>query len=405
MYNNAMKYDFDTPIERAGTGCVKWDLRKQLFGREDVLPLWVADMDFAVAEPITAALRKRTDHPVYGYTFPSPSLIEAVVDRLQRKYNWRVEKEWLVFTPGVIPALSAALRAFTHPGDSVVINDPVYHPFWHLIPDAGCRVEASPLKFNGNKYEMDFDDLKRRFNPSEGSFLATPQPKMMILCSPHNPIGRVWTQDELRKVGEIAIAAGAVVVSDEVHSELLFDKACHTPFASLSSEFAQNSITCVSASKTFNLAGLAASVIIIPNPRLRAAFQSARSGIMPQPDVMALTALEAAFRHSDEWLDQLRPYLQDNLDFLTYFFQSKIPKIKVIRPQGTYLVWLDCRSLGLDKKQLREFFCGAGVGLDDGWRFGPGGEGFMRMNIACPRATLEEALKKIEAAIKIEGNY
>jgi cystathionine beta-lyase len=395
-----MKYDFDKPIERAGTGSVKWDLRKEVFGTEDTIPMWVADMDFPVAEPITAALRKRTEHPVYGYTYPTPSLIRTIVERMERKYNWRVEPEWLVFTPGVIPALSAALRAFTHAGDAVVINDPVYHPFWHLIPDVGCRVEASPLKFDGTKYEMDFDDLKRRFNPSEGSFLATSQPKMMILCSPHNPVGRIWTPDELRKAGEIAIAAGAIVVSDEVHCELLFDGSKHTPFATLSEGFAQNSITCMSASKAFNLAGLAASVIIIPNRRLRAAFQSARSGIMPQPDVMALTALEAAFRRGDEWLQQLLAYLQGNLDFLTDFFQRRIPKIKVIRPQGTYLAWLDCRGLGLDKKQLREFFCGVGVGLDDGWRFGPGGEGFMRMNIACPRVTLEESLKRIEAAVK-----
>ncbi len=395
-----MKYDFDTPIDRIGTGSVKWDLRREVFGTEDVLPMWVADMDFAVAEPITTALRQRTEHPIYGYTMPSASLIETIVERLKRKYNWEVKPEWLVFTPGVIPALAAALRAFTHPGDEVIINDPVYHPFWQLIPDAGCRVSASLLKFIDGKYQMDLSDLKRRFTTAETPFLAAPQTKMMILCHPHNPVGRVQTREEMIEIGKIAIEAGAVVVSDEVHCELLFDGVKHTPFASISEEFAQNSVVCMSASKTFNLAGLAASVIIIPNPRLRASFQSARSGIMPQPDVMALAALEAAFRDGDEWLEQLLAYLQGNLDFLTDFFQKRIPQIKVIRPQGTYLAWLDCRGLGLDRKQLHDFFIRkARVGLEEGWRFGAAGEGFMRMNIACSRVTLEEALNRIEAAV------
>ena len=400
-----MKYDFGSVIDRTGTGCVKWDMRKEVFGREDVLPMWVADMDFAVADPITAALRKRTEHPVYGYSWPSPCLTQTIVERLERKYDWKIEPEWIVFTPGVIPALAAALKAFTHPGDSVVINDPVYHPFWSLIPNAGCRISASPLKYIDGQYQMDLADLKRRFAPAGAGFMAEPQPKAMILCSPHNPVGRVWMADELKAVGKIAIDAGAVVVSDEVHCELLFDGTKHTPFAAISEEFAQNSVVCMSASKTFNLAGLAASVIIIPNPRLRAAYQSARSGILPYPDVMGMTALEAAFRDGDEWLEQLLAYLQGNLDFMVDFFQKRIPQIKVIRPQGTYLVWLDCRGLALDRKQLRTFFCGeVRVGLDEGHRFGAGGEGFMRMNIACPQATLEEALRRVEAAANLLGS-
>ncbi|PPD57550.1 MalY/PatB family protein [Dehalogenimonas etheniformans] len=395
-----MKYDFDRLIDRTGTNCVKWDMRREVFGTDDLIPMWVADMDFAVAEPITAALRKRTAHPIYGYTSPSPSLIEAVVDRLRRKYNWKVNPEWVVFTPGVIPAIAAALKALIHPGDSVVINDPIYHPFWALVAGAGCRVAASPMKFEGGRYEMDFGDLKRLFSTPHPGFMAPPQPKAKILCNPHNPVGRVYTPDEQRKIGEIAIDSGAIVISDEVHCELLFDGTKHTPFATLSEEFAQNSITCMSASKTFNLAGLAASVIIIPNAHLRADFQTARAGIMPQPDSMALAALEAAFRDGDEWLQQLLAYLQGNLDFLVDFFEKRIPKIKVVRPQGTYLVWLDCRGLGLDSKALRNFFIHqARVGLDEGCRFGPHGEGFMRMNIACPRSTLEEALTRIEKAV------
>ncbi|PVV83709.1 MalY/PatB family protein [Dehalogenimonas alkenigignens] len=394
-----MKYDFGRLIDRRGTGAVKWDMRQQLFGRADVLPMWVADMDFAIADPITAALEKRIAHPVYGYAAVSPSLVDAVVARFWRKYAWRVEPEWLVFTPGVISALGAALKAFTHPGDAVVINDPVYHPFWSLVPGAGCRIAASPLQFEGGRYRFDLEDLKRRFAPPWSGFMAAPQPKALILCSPHNPVGRVWTKDELTDVGRAVIDAGAVVISDEVHCELLFDGLKHTPFASISEEFAQNSVVCMSASKTFNLAGLAASVIIIPNPRLRADFQAARSGILPNPDILSMTALEAAFRDGDEWLEQLLAYLQGNLDFLADFFERRIPRIKAIRPQGTYLVWLDCRGLGLDRKDLREFFIHrAGLGLDEGHRFGAAGEGFMRMNIACPRSVLEEALRKIEIA-------
>ncbi|MEL7562507.1 MalY/PatB family protein [Dehalogenimonas sp. 4OHTPN] len=393
-----LKYDFGRLIDRRGTGAVKWDMRQQLFGR-DVLPMWVADMDFAIADPITAALEKRIAHPVYGYAAVSPSLVEAVVARLERKYNWPVKAEWLVFTPGVISALAAALKAFTHPGDAVVINDPVYHPFWSLVPGAGCRAAASPLKFETGEYRFDVKDLKKSFAPPGSGFMAAPRPKAMILCSPHNPVGSVWTRQELVDVGKIAIDAGAVVISDEVHCELLFDGLKHTPFASISEEFAQNSVVCMSASKTFNLAGLAASVIIIPSPRLRADFQAARSGILPNPDILSMTALEAAFRDGDEWLEQLLVYLQGNLDFLADFFEKRIPRIKVIRPQGTYLVWLDCRGLGLDRKGLREFFIQkSGIGLDEGHRFGAAGEGFMRMNIACPRSVLEEALRKIEIA-------
>ncbi|APV44840.1 cystathionine beta-lyase [Dehalogenimonas formicexedens] len=399
-----MKYNFDRIIERSNTGSVKWDLRKEIFGTEDVIPMWVADMDFEVAEPITTALRERTGHLIYGYTYPESSLIKAVINRLQRKYNWKVEPDWLVFTPGVIPAIAAALKAFTHPGDAVVINDPVYHPFWSLVAGAGCRVADSPLRFEGGHYSMDCENLKARFNPPHPGFMAPPQPKLMILCNPHNPVGRVYSPDELRKVGEIAINSGAIVISDEVHCELLFDGNKHTPFATLSEELARNSITCMSASKTFNLAGLAASVIIIPNPKLRADFQAARSGIMPQPDTMALTALEAAFRDGDDWLAQLSAYLQGNLDFLVDFFGKRIPKIRVVRPEGTYLVWLDCRGLGMDSKQLRDFFIiRAKVGLDEGYRFGPAGEGFMRMNIASPRSLLQEALNRIEQATTESG--
>lgn len=394
-----MKYDFDRVIERRNTDCAKWDAVESIFGSNDILPMWVADMDFAIAKPITEALRKRTDHEIYGYVRPGPSLIEAVNNRVQRKYDWKIEPEWIVFTPGVVPALHVAVRAFTHPGDEVVIQEPAYYPFFSAIRDNGCQVAGNPLELINGHYEIDFKDLERKFEPRPGMMPSPSRAKMMILCSPHNPVGRVWSGEELTKMGGIAIKNNAIVVSDEVHCELLFKGSKHIPFASISEEFARYSMACMAASKTFNLAGLAASAIIIPDKKLRDAFNAARAGILPRPNVFALVALEAAYRHGDEWLEQLLGYLQGNLDFLSDYFRKKIPKIKVIRPEGTYLVWLDCRGLGMDPQNLRAFMREkAKVGLDDGYLFGAGGAGFQRINIACPRSTLEEALKRIEKA-------
>lgn len=396
-----MKYDFDRVVNRRNTDCAKWDMVESLFGSRDILPMWVADMDFPIAKPITEALRKRIEHEIYGYTYPGLSLIEAVVNRIQRKYNWKIKPEWIVFTPGVIPALHVAVRAFTHPGDDVIIQGPVYYPFWPVVTDNGCLVANNPLELIDGHYEINFEDLERKFGPKAGTVPSPSRVQMMILCSPHNPVGRVWTREELIRMGEIVIKNDAVMVSDEIHCELLFKGSKHIPFASISEEFEQHSVVCMTASKTFNLAGLAASAIIIPNTKLRNIFNTARSGILPRPDVLALKALEAAYRDGDEWLEQLLDYLQGNLEFLMEYFRKRIPKIKVIRPEGTYLVWLDCRELGMDPMSLQAFTREkAKVGLEDGDLFGPGGAGFQRINIACPRATLEEALKRIEEAIQ-----
>ena len=392
-----MKYDFDTVIERRNTDSAKWSNLKSHFGSENVLPMWLADMDFPIAKPITEALRKRAEHEIYGYTHPQPSLLHAVVHRMQQRYGWKVKAEWIVFTPGVIPAVSAAVRAFTHPGDEVILQDPVYHPFWSLVSQAGCVTASNPLKLIDGRYEMDLEDLDRRFTRRGNT---RPRVRAMIVCSPHNPVGRVWTREELLRAGTIVIDHGAVVISDEVHCEVLYRGQRHTPFASITEEFAQNGIVCMAASKTFNLAGLAASTIIVPNDRLRDLFTGARAGILPQPDVFGLVALEAAYREGDEWLEQMLAYLEANLEFMLDYFAKRIPRINVIRPQGTYLVWLDCRALGLSNEGLQAFFSKkAKVGLDDGYIFGPGGNGFQRINIACPRATLEEALGRIERAL------
>ena len=391
-----MKYDFDRIIERYNTGSAKWDCVEAVFSTRDVLPMWVADMDFPIAEPITAALRKRTEHDIYGYTQASPSVIEAVVDRMKNKYDWKVAPEWVVFTPGVVPALNAAVKAFTHPGDEVVLQGPVYHPFWSAITANGCCVANNGLKLTGGRYEIDFKDL--------ASKSCSPRTKLMLLCHPHNPVGRVWSREELTRMGEIVLKNNAIMVSDEIHCELLFRGFRHIPFAAVSAEFEQNCLVCMAPSKTFNLAGLGASTIIIPNKKLRDRFCAAKTGFMPGPNIFGLVALEAAYRHGNEWLEQLLEYLQDNLEFLIKYFEEKIPEIKVIRSEGTYLVWLDCRKLGMDAPSLKSFMIEkARVGLEDGTIFGTEGAGFQRMNIACPRTTLEEALKKIEQAVKGRG--
>ncbi len=395
-----MKYDFDRVVNRKGTASMKWDTVSSLFGEEDILPMWVADMDFPSAKPIIDAIIERAGHQVFGYTLPEKSVTGAIVDRIQQKYGWSINPEWIVFTPGVIPSIHAAIRAFTHPGDDIIIQGPVYYPFWSALHDCGCQVANNQLKLLDMHYEIDYNDLKSKFAPKDGMSPTASRARMMILCNPHNPVGRVWTRDELVQMGEIVIEGGALMLSDEIHCELLFKGAKHIPFASISKEFEQHSVLCMAPSKTFNLAGLNASIIIIPNEELRLRFNAARHGIVTRVNLFGLTAMEAAYRYGDEWLGQLLEYLQGNLDYLMAYFEQKISKIEVIKPEGTYLIWLDCRKLGLGDAGLRSFMREkARVGLDDGYLFGPSGSGFQRINIACPRSTLSEALFRIEEAV------
>ncbi|MGA9695430.1 MAG: MalY/PatB family protein [Dehalococcoidales bacterium] len=395
-----MKYNFDLKCDRSNTNCVKWDAVKDMFGSEDVIPMWVADMDFPAAKPIVAALKKRAAHEFYGYTKPGPELIEAIVNRMQRKFDWQIRPEWIVFTPGVIPALSAAVRAVSHPGDEIILQQPVYFPFFSVVTQNGCKIVNNALKFDGKRYSMDFKDLESKFRPAAGSHMTHSRVKAIIYCNPQNPIGRLWTKAETARMGEIVIRNGGVVISDEIHCEILYKGYRHTPFAAISDEFAQNSVVCMAPSKTFNLAGLHASCIIIPNQKLRDSFSDAMAAVVPGPNVFGLVAMEAAFRDGDDWLAQMLDYLNGNLKITMEFFANRIPKIKVIKPQGTYLLWLDCRRLGLDNQALSRFMREqARVGFDDGFMFGESGSGFERMNIACPRVILLEALARIEKAV------
>lgn len=390
-----MKYNFDEIIDRANYHSVKWNELKTTFGDipKDVLPMWVADMEFRSPQPVIEAIKKANEHGIYGYASRPLSYYQAIIDWMEKRHNWKIKKDWIVYSPGVVPALSLIIRAFCQPGDKVIVQPPVYYPFFRVIENNGCHIVNNPLKFNNKRYFIDWEDLERKVDD--------PRVKILIFCSPHNPVGRVWQKEELIILGEICLEHNIIVVSDEIHADILFKGYKHIPFASISPAFAHNSITCTAPSKTFNLAGLQTSSIIIPNKKYYKIYENILDGLaLDENNVFGLVALEAAYRNGEEWLEQLLSYLNENLEFLMKYFKERIPKIKVIKPEGTYLVWLDCRQLGLSAKDLNNFMIKkARVALSDGYWFGTEGEGFMRINIACPRSFLEEGLKRIERAV------
>jgi cystathionine beta-lyase len=388
-----LRYDFDQQINRMNTDCAKWDGLEGRFGVKDAIPMWVADMDFMSPQPVIDQLKKRVEHGIFGYTFRSDSYTEAIVDWLQRRHHTTIEKDWLCHSPGVVTALNTIVRQFTEPGDKIIIQPPVYYPFKMSIEQHGREVVNNPLKFAEGYYTIDFEDLEAK---------AALGAKLLILCSPHNPIGRVWSRAELEQLGHICQKYNILVVADEIHNDLIYKDYVHTPFLSISEEFAQHSITCIAASKTFNLAGLQTSTVIIPNAQLRERYlQTLQTTGFIGGNIFGFLATESAYRDGDEWLDQVLDYLKANLAFLTAYFAEHIPQIKVIQPEGTYLVWLDCRELGLDPQSLQEFAIKqARIAFDEGFIFGTEGEGFNRINIACPRALLEQACKNIEQAVK-----
>ncbi len=388
-----MKYDFNKIVNRSKYHSVKWDELETIFGAQDVLPMWVADMEFRSPKPVIEAIKKAAEHGIYGYTSRPDSYYQAIIDWIEKKHHWKVKKDWLAYGPGVVPALCFIIRAFTQPGDKVMVQPPVYYPFFQAIKNNGCHIVNNPLKVESNKYVMDFEDLERKIDD--------PRIKILILCSPHNPVGRVWQKEELSRLGEICLKHHLMVVCDEIHADIIFKGCKHTPFASISKEFSQNSITCTAPSKTFNLAGLQTSSIIIPNKKYYGIYNNMLDSLgLNENNYFGLIALETAYRYGEEWLSQLLFYLHENLEFLIEYFKERIPKIKVIKPEGTFLVWLDCRQLGFNVKSLNDFMLKkAKIALDDGNWFGKEGEGFMRINIACPRSFLEEGLKRIERAV------
>ncbi|MCX6005064.1 MAG: pyridoxal phosphate-dependent aminotransferase, partial [Chloroflexi bacterium] len=375
-----MNYDFDSVIDRRNTNSIKWDFAEKFFSAKDLLPMWVADMDFRAPPEIIDAVRKVAERGIYGYSGVPQSYYEAVISWMKRRHNWEIKQEWMAFSPGVVPAIHLLVQAFTQPGDQVILQTPVYYPFFNAVKCNGREILDNPLRLEGRQYTMDLEDLERKI---------TSRTKMLVLCNPHNPISRVWREEELRRLGEMCIKNKILVVSDEIHEDIVYSGYKHVPFTTLSEELAANCITCTAASKTFNLPGLQTSNIIFANPDLKARFtDTVRSCSMPSPNMFGIAATEAAYCYGEPWLTQLLEYLECNVSFLTGYISARIPGLKVIQPQGTYLLWLDFRGCGIDPARLANFVReDAKVGLEPGTIFGCKEEGFERMNIACPRAT------------------
>lgn len=385
-----MKYDFDTIVDRYNTGSVKYDTAERSGMPADVMPMWVADMDFRAPDEIVSRMRQLCDFGVYGYTMVTDSYFDAVRNWFSSRFDWEVERKWLVTTPGVVFALSAAVKAFTEPGEGVLIQRPVYYPFTEVVENNGRVVVNSSLRYDKGSYAIDYEDLEAK--------LARDDVKLMLICSPHNPVGRVWTRDELSKVCRLCLKYNVKMVSDEIHADFVFANREHVPLASLSEQVRENCVVCTAPSKSFNLAGLQISNIFIPNRDMRHAFRREleKTGLFGV-NMVGLCACQAAYESGGEWLDQLKEYLEGNIQFLKSFVNEHMPRIKVVDTEGTYLVWMDLQELNLvDQK---EFIVNkARLWLDTGSMFGDEGRGFERINVACPRTVLEEALNRLKRA-------
>lgn len=378
-----MKYDFDKTIDRRATNSYKWDSAP-----EGVLPMWVADMDFRTASAIIDALQKRVAHGIFGYTRVPDAYYDAVTSWFSRRHGWNIDREWIIYTSGVVPAVSAVIKALTVPGDKVIVQTPVYNCFFSSIRNNGCEIVSNPLRRTADTYEMDFDALER--------CAADPRAKVMLLCNPHNPAGRVWTSDELTRLGNICLRNGVTVVADEIHCELVYQGFKYTPFASLSDAFLHRSVTCVSPSKAFNIAGLQIANIVAFDNDLRSRIDKAIN-INEVCDVnpFGVAATIAAYNEGEEWLNQLVDYLHGNYEAMAEFCRRELPEFPITRLEGTYLVWMDCSSLGMSSDALEHALLDdARLWLNAGTMYGAEGEGYMRWNIACPRSVMLDGLNR-----------
>ncbi|HEY4602217.1 MAG TPA: MalY/PatB family protein [Cerasibacillus sp.] len=382
---------FNTIHQRKNTKSIKWDALQDIFQADDILPMWVADMDFSAPQPVLDTLSKRIQHGIFGYTMIDQEVKESIVNWLERRHQWGIQTDWLTFSPGVVTSLHMAVQALTNPKDKVLIQTPVYTPFYQVIESHDREIVKNPLIYENGTYHIDFVDLDEKLKEA----------KAFILCSPHNPVGRVWRQDELIKIATLCEKHDVLLFSDEIHADLIYPNHKHIPIASLSKEMSMRTITCMSPSKTFNLAGLQASYIVTENPSLKekidASFQKQGLSLL---NTMGTLAMEAAYSHGEAWLDELRNVLTEHVHYVIETLEAETD-LRVIRPEGTYLVWVDCQSLGLKGEALQQFMIEkAKVGLNAGFGYGIEGEQFMRINIACPRETLEEGMKRIVAAVQ-----
>jgi len=378
-----IKYNFDHIIPRENTNCVKYDFRDGYFGNPDVLPMWVADMDFETPDFIVDAIRKRAAHPIYGYSLMSDAYHQSIIDWVEKRHAWKIEREWISFSPGIVPAINFAIKSFTKKGEGVIVQPPVYFPFFEAIKSNKRSVVENPLLLKDQSYHIDFNDLEEKAKKA----------RMLLLSNPHNPVGRCFTREELLNIGEICVRNKLIIIADEIHNDLILPGYQHIPMASVSDEIADITVTCVAPSKTFNIAGLVTSSVIISNKALRKRFQKTLHQLhIFRGNLFGYEASTAGYKHGATWVDQLMQYIQGNFDFLSDFLSAELPQLNLIKAEATYLAWIDFRETGLTDKQLKEkLIFEAGLGLSPGPIFGTGGQGFQRMNLAVPKQLVEQA--------------
>ena len=388
-----MKFNFDKIIDRTNNFSAKWSEMNKNFGTNDLLPMWVADMDFLTAPCVMEALKDRLEQGIFGYTTRPSSYNESIVNWLDNRFSWKINQEWLMFSPAVITSISLLIQNLTQKNDKIMIQEPVYSPFHNIVESNERNLVISPLvKLDDGSYVMDYEDIEAKIKDV----------KVFILCNPHNPVGRVWTREELTRLGEICLKHNVLVISDEIHSDIILKNHKHTPFASISKEFSENTITCMAPTKTFNLAGLQSSFLVISNPYYYEVMDKAFSILdIKRNNAFSLVATEAAYNYGEDWLYELIKYIEDNVDFAIDYIKNHMPQLKVKKPEGTYLLWVDFSNLNVDKKDLKNALINKGrIALSDGSSFGIGGAGYYRINLACPRSMVLEGLKRIEFAIK-----
>ena len=387
-----MNFNFDKIIDRTNNFSTKWSEMNKNFGTNNLLPMWVADMDFLTAPCVMEALKDRLEQGIFGYTTRPSSYNESIVNWLDNRFSWKINQEWLIFSPAVITSISLLIQNLTQKNDKIMIQEPVYSPFHSIVESNERSLVISPLvKLDDGSYVMDYEDIEAKIKDV----------KVFILCNPHNPVGRVWTREELTRLGEICLKHNVLVISDEIHSDIILKNHKHTPFASISKEFRENTITCMAPTKTFNLAGLQSSFLVISNPYYYEVMDKAFSILdIKRNNAFSLVATEAAYNYGEDWLYELIKYIEDNVDFAIDYIKNHMPQLKVKKPEGTYLLWVDFSNLNVDKKDLKNALINKGrIALSDGSSFGIGGDGYYRINLACPRSMVLEGLKRIEFAI------
>lgn len=388
-----MSYNFDKVVNRKDTDSTKWNNLKDNYGSEDLLPMWIADMDFQSPTDVIDAFKKRVEHGVFGYPYIGTNVYDSIINWVRKRYHWDIKKEWIIFTPGVIVGLNIGIKEIGEKGDNVVVQTPVYPPFFRVVENYGRELKVNPIKFDSGKFAMDFEDLEEKIDDKT---------KVMMLCNPHNPVGRAWTKEELNRLGEICIKNDLTIISDEIHADLTLRGTKHIPIASISEELSNMTITLISPSKTFNIAGLFTSIAIVPNKELRERFtKSLEQMEIGHVSIFGRVGLEAAYSKGEGWLNEALLYIEDNIDFVIEYIKKNIPEIKVVKPEATYLLWLDFRGLNKTADEVNEALLNVGkIILNDGRPYGEGGEGYFRLNVGCARSIVEDGLDRIKKSVE-----